>query len=138
MLDYRLSYKTRRSCFFVLRQLNTKQKIGQKGKRGRMNRSTNEGIRRGGWKVAILLIAFVCIMYVLMLFSGSHQGSAVSLKDGVNQMTFDSTERMLAVRANEVSEITSRVVRDGVVNTNNDGSIKVTISLNGLENTIVE
>ena len=137
MLDYRLSYKTRKSCFFVLRQLNTKQKIGQKGKRGRMNHPTNESIRRGGWKVAIVLIAVVFVLFVLMMFSDSHRGSAVSLKDEVRRKTLENTERMLAARANEVPEITSRVVRDEV-HTNNDDSIKVTISLRELTNTIEE
>jgi hypothetical protein len=85
-----------------------------------MDRSTNESIRRGGWKVAIVLIAVAFVLFVLMMFSDSHQGS-VSLKDEVNQKTFKNTERLLAVRANKVPEITGRVVRDGVVNTNNQG-----------------
>ena len=82
-----------------------------------MNHSTNESIRRGGWKVVYVLIAVLVALYVLMMFSDSHQGSA-SLRDEVNQKTFKDTERLLAVRASKVPEITSRVVRDGVVNTN--------------------
>jgi len=86
-----------------------------------MNHSTNESIRRGGWKVAIVLIAVAFVLFVLMMFSDSHQGSAVSLKDEVNLSTFKNTERLLAARASKVPEITSRVVRDEVVNTNNQG-----------------
>jgi biopolymer transport protein ExbD len=70
-----------------------------------MNRSTNEGIRRGGWKVVYVMIAVVLVLFVLMMFSDSHQGSAVSLKDQVNQKTFGSTERLLAVRANSMVSV---------------------------------
>jgi hypothetical protein len=101
--------------------LNTKQKIGQKRKRGRMKRYSNERIRWGGGKV-VIVIAVVIVLYVLMLFSDSNQG-ATSLRDEVNLSTFKNTERLLAARG---------------AYTNNDDSIKVTISLNGLTNTIEE
>jgi len=99
-----------------------------------MNRSINEGIRRGSLIAFFTLVAFLVIVAILSLFP---QESAGSLKDEVDRMTVANTERHLLAVTDKVSN-TSRVVRDGVVNTNNDGSIKVTISLRELTNTIEE
>jgi hypothetical protein len=69
-----------------------------------MDRSTNESIRRGGWKVAIVLIAVAFVLFVLMLFSDSNQG-ATSLRDEVNRSTFKNTERLLAARTNSMMPV---------------------------------
>jgi hypothetical protein len=83
-----------------------------------MNRSTNEGIRRGSLNVVFVLAGFLAVVVILSLFS---RGSTGSLKDEVSRMTVTNTERHLLAVTNKVPKTTGRVVRDEVVNTNNQG-----------------